>query len=49
MKHFRAAMENVRPTITEEIRDYYEQMREEFKGGGPEPTTQAGGGRIGFQ
>jgi transitional endoplasmic reticulum ATPase len=49
MKHFRRAMENVRPTITDDIRDYYEQMQEEFKGGGPDPQGRRGSGRIGFQ
>ncbi|MFB6308536.1 MAG: ATPase, partial [Haloarculaceae archaeon] len=49
MRHFRSAMENVRPTITEDIRDYYERMKEDFKGGGPEPQQRTGGGRIGFQ
>jgi transitional endoplasmic reticulum ATPase len=48
MRHFRRAMENVRPTITDDIRDYYEQMEEEFRGGGPDPD-QRRGGRIGFQ
>jgi transitional endoplasmic reticulum ATPase len=48
MKHFRQAMESVRPTITDDIRDYYEQMQDEFKGGG-EPQPGQGGGRIGFQ
>jgi transitional endoplasmic reticulum ATPase len=49
MRHFRQAMENVRPTITDDIRDYYERMQEDFKGGGPEPQGRRGGGRIGFQ
>ncbi|MEF8785304.1 MAG: CDC48 family AAA ATPase [Haloarculaceae archaeon] len=49
MRHFRKAMENVRPTITDEIRDYYEQMEEDFKGGGPKPQRSQSGGRIGFQ
>jgi transitional endoplasmic reticulum ATPase len=48
MRHFRQAMENVRPTITDDIRDYYEQMEEEFRGGGPDPDRHRGG-RIGFQ
>jgi transitional endoplasmic reticulum ATPase len=47
MRHFRQAMDNVRPTITDDIRDYYEQMEEEFRGSGPEPRSR--GGRIGFQ
>jgi transitional endoplasmic reticulum ATPase len=49
MRHFRQAMDNVRPTITDDIREYYERMEEDFKGGGPEPTGGRRGGRIGFQ
>jgi transitional endoplasmic reticulum ATPase len=50
MSHFRKAMENVRPTITDDIREYYERMEEDFKGGGPEPAQRGrSGGRIGFQ
>jgi transitional endoplasmic reticulum ATPase len=49
MRHFRQALENVRPTITDDIRDYYDRMEEDFKGGGPEPTGGRHGGRIGFQ
>jgi len=49
MKHFRTAMESVRPTVNEDIRDYFERMEDEFRGGGPDPQTRQGGGRIGFQ
>jgi len=49
MRHFRQAMENVRPTITDDIMDYYEQIEEQFKGGGGESFASRGGGRIGFQ
>jgi transitional endoplasmic reticulum ATPase len=49
MRHFRQAMENVRPTVTDDIRDYFERMAEDFKGGGPEPQRGRSGGRIGFQ
>ncbi|WP_251343008.1 CDC48 family AAA ATPase [Haloplanus halophilus] len=50
MRHFRQAMENVRPTITDEIMDYYERIEEQFKGGGGESFAERGsGGRIGFQ
>jgi transitional endoplasmic reticulum ATPase len=49
MRHFRSAMESVRPTIDDDIRDYYEQMEEQFRGGAPEPSPTRGGGRIGFQ
>jgi transitional endoplasmic reticulum ATPase len=48
MRHFRQAMDNVRPTVTDDIRDYFEQMEEEFKSGGGEPQRRSGG-RIGFQ
>ena len=50
MRHFRQAMENVRPTITDDILDYYEQIEEEFQGGtsGPDPSGRRGS-RIGFQ
>ncbi|PSP60396.1 ATPase [Halobacteriales archaeon QH_7_66_37] len=48
MRHFREAMEDVRPTITDDIRDYYERMEEEFRGSGPE-ADRTRGGRIGFQ
>jgi transitional endoplasmic reticulum ATPase len=48
MRHFRSAMEAVRPTVTDDIRDYFEQMEDEFKGGGAEPQ-RTGSGRIGFQ
>jgi transitional endoplasmic reticulum ATPase len=48
MRHFRQAMESIRPTVTEDIRDYFEQIEEEFKGGGREPQGRQGG-RIGFQ
>ena len=49
MRHFRKAIENVRPTITEDILDYYERMEEEFKGGTAKPDRDRTGGRIGFQ
>ena len=49
MRHFRRAMENVRPTVTDDIRDYFERMEDDFKGGGPEPQRGRSGGRIGFQ
>ena len=48
MRHFRKAMESVRPTITEDIRDYYEGIKDEFKGGAATPERRTGG-RIGFQ
>jgi transitional endoplasmic reticulum ATPase len=49
MRHFRQAMENVRPTITDDIMDYYEQIEEQFKGGGESLAGRGSGGRIGFQ
>jgi len=48
MRHFRQAMDNVRPTITDELREYYQEMQEEFRGGGRDPDRRRGG-RIGFQ
>jgi transitional endoplasmic reticulum ATPase len=48
MRHFRSAMESVRPTVTDDIRDYFEEMEDEFMGGGPDATERRGG-RIGFQ
>ncbi|GAA0528257.1 transitional endoplasmic reticulum ATPase [Halorubrum aquaticum] len=48
MKHFRRAMESVRPTITEDILSYYEEVEREFKGGGRDALRDTGG-RVGFQ
>jgi transitional endoplasmic reticulum ATPase len=50
MKHFRLAMENVRPTITEELLDYYERVEEDLMGGSPPATRERRReGQIGFQ
>ncbi len=49
MPHFRGAMESVRPTITDDILDYYEQIKDEFAGGTAEPGRNRQGSRIGFQ
>jgi transitional endoplasmic reticulum ATPase len=49
MRHFRRAMEAVRPTITEDLLNYYEQIEEEFKGGARDRIDTGGSGRIGFQ
>lgn len=49
MRHFRGAMESVRPTITDDILDYYEQIKDEFAGGTAEPGRSRQGSRIGFQ
>jgi transitional endoplasmic reticulum ATPase len=48
MRNFRQAMEDVRPTITDDIRKYYEEMAEEFRGGAPDPQ-RGRGDRISFQ
>ncbi|MFB6217872.1 MAG: AAA family ATPase, partial [Halobacteriaceae archaeon] len=48
MRHLRGAMENVRPTVTEEIMDYYDRIEEEFQGSTRAPTDRREG-RIGFQ
>ncbi|MFB6254831.1 MAG: CDC48 family AAA ATPase [Halobacteriaceae archaeon] len=49
MQHFREAMENVRPTVTEDILDYYERIREEFQGSTEAPPKERQEGRLGFQ
>ena len=49
MQHFRRAMESVRPTITDDLMDYYEEMKDQFKGGGQESLGGRRDGRIGFQ
>jgi len=49
MSHFRQAMDSVRPTITDDIVDYYDRMEEEFMGGTATPSERRTGGRIGFQ
>ncbi len=48
MRHFRQAMDGVRPTVTDEIREYYEEMEDEFRGGSPD-QQRGPGGRLGFQ
>ena len=48
MKHFRRAMESVRPTITDDIMNYYEEVEQELKGGSREAFRDTGG-RVGFQ
>ncbi|MFC7325643.1 CDC48 family AAA ATPase [Halorubrum rutilum] len=47
MKHFRRAMESVRPTVNDDILSYYEEIEQQFGGGGE--TLRDTGGRIGFQ
>ena len=49
MKHFRRAIESVRPTITDELLEYYDRIEEEFKGGSADPTSGRRNSRIGFQ
>ena len=49
MQHFRRGMESVRPTITDDLMDYYEDMKERFKGGSGDPLGGRNDGRIGFQ
>ena len=49
MQHFRRGMESVRPTITDDLMDYYEDMKDQFKGGGHESPEGRRDGRIGFQ
>jgi transitional endoplasmic reticulum ATPase len=48
MRHFRQALESVRPTITEDISEYYDEVEDQFRGGSPDGRQQSGG-RIGFQ
>jgi transitional endoplasmic reticulum ATPase len=49
MRHFRRALESVRPTITDDLMDYYERMEDQFRGGQDQFAERRGGGRIGFQ
>jgi transitional endoplasmic reticulum ATPase len=49
MRHFRKAMESVRPTINDDLMDYYERMEDQFKGGRDQFAERRSGGRIGFQ
>ena len=49
MQHFRRGMESVRPTITDDLMEYYEEMKDQFKGGGHESPEGRRDGRIGFQ
>jgi len=48
MKHFRRALESVRPTINDDILAYYEEVEEQFKGGSGNAIRDTGG-KIGFQ
>ena len=49
MRHFRTAMESVRPTITEDILEYYDQIEDEFRGGSADPSAGRRSSRVGFQ
>ncbi|MFB6104609.1 MAG: CDC48 family AAA ATPase [Halobacteriaceae archaeon] len=49
MRHFRQAMESVRPTVTDELLEYYERVEEEFRGGTAAPRAERRESRIGFQ
>jgi len=48
MQHFRQALDSVRPTVTDDIRAYYEEIEEQFRGGGDQLGDRRGG-RVGFQ
>ena len=48
MRHFRKALDSVRPTMTPDLLKYYHTIQDEFKGRtGLPPSVQ--GNRIGFQ
>jgi len=49
MQHFRRAMESVRPTVTDDIMDYYAEIEDQFRGGGRDQLGERRDGRIGFQ
>jgi transitional endoplasmic reticulum ATPase len=49
MRHFRQALDSVRPTINEDIRDYYEGIEDQFKGSSSGLDRTGGAGKIGFQ
>ncbi|ALG82620.1 CDC48 family AAA ATPase [Halanaeroarchaeum sulfurireducens] len=49
MRHFRAALDSVRPTITEDLLEYYESVEEDLSGGSTPPTGGRREGHIGFQ
>jgi len=49
MPHVRSALEKVRPTITEDIMEYYEEMKEEFEGGNAQMKSGRRDSYIGFQ
>ena len=49
MRHFRAALKTVRPTITPALVKYYHQIQDEFKGGVGLSSPNRGNTEIGFQ
>ncbi|MFP4188341.1 MAG: CDC48 family AAA ATPase, partial [Halobacteriales archaeon] len=49
MPHVREALDKVRPTITDDIMEYYEEMREEFEGGNAEMRSGRRDSYVGFQ
>jgi transitional endoplasmic reticulum ATPase len=49
MRHFQKAMEQVRPTITEDLEDYYDRVEEQFRGSQTPQASRERGGHIGFQ
>ena len=48
MRHFRKALDSVRPTMTADLLKYYHTIQDEFKGSTGLPTS-AQRNRIGFQ
>ncbi|MGM0371540.1 MAG: CDC48 family AAA ATPase [Halobacteriota archaeon] len=50
MSHFRAALEDVRPTVTDDLLEYYDQIEEELTGGtGPGAAGRDHERHVGFQ
>jgi len=49
MHHFDRAMENVRPTVTEDIQEYYENVEDQFQSRSREQFRHDTGGPVGFQ
>ncbi len=49
MRHFRTAMESVRPTITDELLEYYDNIEDEFRGGNAGASGRRPESRLGFQ
>ncbi len=50
MSHFRSALEDVRPTVTDDLLEYYEQVEEDLAGGtGPAVAGRDQERHLGFQ